>query len=397
MKQSQETGGAFAGRNVLLLDCHTVQVLPVLKAFRRLGCGVTTVSRSRFDVGAVSRYGGRHVVVPVRAFDEDGYLARLTEILAAQRYDLVVPLTDSTARLLARHKETLGVFGAIAVPDRDVFERIDDKRLTMLACRDNGIPCPKTYSISDDVDEIARAIDAYPAAMKPRYGYGAVGFRKIDSREEFCRYYPEYVRQYGPMLVEEYIPQTGTQYTCDVYVGRDGEVKSAVIYDKPRWYPVGGGASCCNRTVDRPDLIDSCARLLKALGWTGYADLDLIEDPRDGSVRIMEINPRIAATTKIAFLAGVDAARQMLEDALGLPVTVYPGYKKNVVTRRLLVDAAWFLKSPRRFRTKPSWFNPFFHGQVFSWDDPLPSLAYLLKPLIRRFRKEPAGRQTPAA
>ena len=397
MRRIQETDGAFIGRNILLLDCHTVQVLPMLKAFHRLGCDVTTVSRSRFDIGAVSRYSRRHIVIPVKAFEEDEYLARLTEILEARRYDLVVPLTDSTARFLSKQKEALGKYARAAVADRDVFDRIDDKQLTMLACRASGIPCPKTYSISENVGEIARAIDTYPAAMKPRYGYGAVGFRKIDSRDELLKYYPEYVRQYGPMLVEEYIPQTGTQYTCDVYVGRDGEVKSAVIYDKPRWYPVGGGASCCNRTIDRPDLIDSCARLLKALGWTGYADLDLIEDPRDGSVRIMEINPRIAATTKIAFLAGVDAARQMLEDALGLPVTVYPGYKKNVVTRRLLVDAAWFLKSPRRFRTKPSWFNPFFHGQVFSWDDPLPSLAYLLKPLIRRFRKEPAGRQTPAA
>ena len=397
MRRIQETDGAFIGRNILLLDCHTVQVLPMLKAFHRLGCGVTTVSRSKFDVGAVSRYSSRHIVIPVKAFEEDEYLARLTEILEARRYDLVVPLTDSTARLLSKHKEALGKYARAAVADRGVFGRIDDKQLTMLACRESGIPCPKTYSISENVDEIARAIDAYPAAMKPRYGYGAVGFRKIGSRDELLKYYPEYVRQYGPMLVEEYIPQTGTQYTCDVYVGRDGEVKSAVVYDKPRWYPVGGGASCCNRTIDRPDLISSCARLLKALGWTGYADLDLIEDPRDGSVRIMEINPRIAATAKIAFLAGIDAARQILEDALEMPVTVYPDYKKNVVTRRLLVDCAWFLKSPRRFRTKPSWFNPFFHGQVFSWDDPLPSLAYLLKPVLRLFRKPENRRQTPAA
>ncbi len=388
MTSTRESGGDLTGRNVLLLDCHTVQALPVMKAFRRLGCVVTAVSRSRFDLGAASRYRDRHVVIPVKAFEEEEYVARLTEILRERRYDAVVPLTDSTARALSRHKEALGELAGIAVADREIFDRIDDKRRTMLACRENGIPCPKTYSISEDVGEIARAIDAYPAAMKPRYGYGAVGFRKLDSEDELRRYYPEAVREFGPMLVEEYIPQTGTQYTCDVYVGRDGEVKSAVVYGKPRWYPVGGGASCCNVTIDRPDLIDSCARLLKALGWRGYADVDLIEDPRDGSVRVMEINPRIAATTKIAFLAGVDAARQILEDALGLPVTVYPDYKKNVVTRRFLVDCAWFVKSPRRFRTKPNWFNPFFHGQVFAWDDPLPSLAYLLKPLLRRLFKK---------
>ncbi len=108
----------------------------------------------------------------------------------------------------------------------------------------------------------------------------------------------------------------------------------------------------------------------------------------------MEINPRIAATAKIAFLAGIDVARQILEDALGMPVTVYTDYRKNVVTRRFLVDCAWFVKSPRRFKTKPNWFNPFFHGQVFSAADPLPALAYLLKPLVRRLFKT-SRRQTP--
>ena len=381
-----KTGAApkpFSGTSVLLLDCHTVQSLPLLEAYHRLGAAVGTVSRSRFDPGAVSRYRARRHIIPVRAFQQQEYLAGLTGILEEQHYDLVIPLTDSTARLLAKNREALSRYARIAVEGGEVFDRIDDKQRTMLVCQENGIPCPRTYSVSDDVDEIARAVDAYPAAMKPRYGYGAVGFRRLDSEEELRRYYPEAVREFGPMLVEEYIPQTGTQYTCDVYIGRDRQVKSAVIYGKPRWYPVGGGASCCNVTVDRPDLIADCVKLLEKLGWTGYADLDLIEDPRDGSVRIMEINPRIAATAKIAFLAGIDVARQILEDALGMPVTVYTDYRKNVVTRRFLVDCAWFVKSPRRFKTKPNWFNPFFHGQVFSAADPLPALAYLLKPLFR--------------
>ena len=70
------------------------------------------------------------------------------------------------------------------------------------------------------------------------------------------------------MLVEEYIPQTGTQFQCEVYVGRDRQVKSAIIYDKPRWYPVTGGSSCCNVTVDRPEQIADCVKLLELLRQT---------------------------------------------------------------------------------------------------------------------------------
>ena len=379
----------FAGKNVLVLDCYTIQALPMLKAFSELGCVVTAAGMTRFDVGVVSRYADRRALIPVKAFEEEEYIARLTEVLKERRYDAVVPLTDSTARVLSKNKESLSRYANIAVDDWDVVRRIDDKLPAMLVCREHGIPSPKTYSVSDRLEDILEAVDSYPAAMKPRIGCGGEGFRKIESAEELARYYPAAVEKFGPMLVEEYIPQTGTQFQCEIYVGRDGKVKSAIIYDKPRWYPVTGGSSCCNVTVDRPEQIAHCVELLEKLGWHGYADLDLIEDPRDGSVRIMEINPRITGSVKIAFLAGIDFARQILEDALGLPVTVYSDYRKNVVIRRFPVDCLWFVKSPRRFRTKPCWFSPCFHDQVFSWTDPLPTLAYLLKPLIRRvFRRK---------
>ena len=388
MKKSQDDHGCFTGKTVLVLDSDKIQSLPILKAYRRLGCGVDTVGLTRRGVGAVSRYGRRHHVVPVKPSREEEYLARLTRILEEGRYDLVVSLDDASARILSKHREALSRYAFIAAEDWEVFETADDKLRTMSVCMENGIPCPKTYSGSGDLGDVLAAVDFYPAALKPRVACSGKGFRRVDSREELEKVYDAAVREYGPMLVEEYIPQTGTQYKCDVYVGRDGEVKSAFVYEKPRWYPVTGGSSCCNVTVDRPDLIAHCVDLLQKIGWRGYADLDLIEDPRDGSVRIMEINPRICGSIKIAFLAGIDFARQILEDALGQPVTVYSDYKKGVVMRHLLFDALWFLKSPRRFRTKPSWFRFWnFSGQVFSWDDPIPTLAYLWKLVRRRFGK----------
>ena len=395
MNQSQETN-AFAGKRVLLLDGNSLQSLPMLRAFSRLGCAVDAVCPSRTNLGAVSRYGNRKIVVPVEPAREDEYIARLTEILTSERYDLVVPLADNSARLLSEHKEALSRYASIAVNDPGVFRAADDKLTTLRVCRENGIPCPKTYSASDSLDEIVRSVDAYPAALKPRVASGGKGFRKIESREELEKYYAPAVEKFGPMLVEEYIPQTGTQYKCDVYIDRGGVVKSAFVYEKPRWYPVAGGSSCCNVTVDRPDLIAHSVNLLQKLAWRGYADLDLIEDPRDGSVRIMEINPRICGSIKIAFLAGIDFARQIAEDAFGLPVTAYPDYKKNVVMRRFLADCAWFVKSPRRFRTRLGWFNPCFHGQIFSWDDPIPALVYLGKKLLRPFKRLRLGRR-PAA
>ena len=95
------------------------------------------------------------------------------------------------------------------------------------------------------------------------------------------------------------------QYKSELFVDRDGSIKSACVFDKTRWYPIDGGSTCCSATVHRPDIIESSAKLLKFIDWKGYGDVDLIQDPRDGLAKVMEINPRITACVKICFAAGV--------------------------------------------------------------------------------------------
>ena len=91
----------------------------------------------------------------------------------------------------------------------------------------------------------------------------------------------------------------------------------------------------------------------------------------------MEINPRVTGSVKICFYAGVDFSRQILEDALNVPMTVYPEYEVGRYLRYLHADILWLLLSPNRWRARPSWFD--FRrttDQIFALDDPLPWFAY---------------------
>lgn len=82
------------------------------------------------------------------------------------------------------------------------------------------------------------------------------------------------------------------QYKCEMFIDRNGEMKGVCVFAKVRWYPIDGGSSTLNETIDRPDIVADCQKLLQEIGWRGYADIDLIEDTRDGKAKIMEINPR---------------------------------------------------------------------------------------------------------
>jgi predicted ATP-grasp superfamily ATP-dependent carboligase len=298
-----------------------------------------------------------------------------------------------TADMLAEHKAELAPLAAVAVNDWPVYERGRDKLLTMRACAQLGLPHPRTFdAAAADVEAAVRAAGLQvPLVVKPRLGYGAMGFRRVDRWDELQPTIRAVSERFGPSLVQEYIPQDDLQYKAELVVDAAGAVKSCVVFSKIRWFPLQGGSSTLNATVLRPDIDATCVSLLQGLGWRGYADVDLIQDPRDGIAKVMEINPRITGSVRICFDAGVDFARQVVEDARGLPVTPYPAYTVGRYLRYMHTDILWLMLSPDRWRAKPSWFD--FRrttDQIFSMNDPLPALAYSLQGLskLARWRRK---------
>lgn len=379
--------------HVLLLEGFGRQVMPMMQAFHDLGCHITTYNKSKLDMGYASRYPNKKLIEFWDRNDEEKSYAALIEVLKADHYDVTIPMTDFSATMLSRHKEELLQYTHPAVNDWDVFMQAGDKLNTMIACMDNGIPCPYTLRNVRNIDDVLNSDIQYPFIIKPRIGYGSIGFHVIHNEEELRRVFETSVEAHGDMLVQEYIPQTDIQYKCEVFIDGDGEVKSAVVFDKTRWYPIDGGSTCCSASVKRPDIVESSVKLLKAIGWRGYGDVDLIQDPRDKVAKVMEINPRITASVKVCFAAGVDFARQIVEYEMDMPVTYYPDYEVDRRLRYMHTDLLWFIESPNRFKAKPSWFSfKRTTDQIWSLKDPWPWFTYTIQGFAK-FGKEKKKRK----
>lgn len=354
--------------HVLLIEGRARQVLPMSKSLRELGCEVTTYNSSKLDPGYASRYPHRKLISFFDTHDVDGSMNALVSELKSYHYDLVIPLNDDIAIFLAKHKEALSAITTIACNDWPIFEMASDKLKTMQTCMELNIPCPKTYDSLDDFIFDSDCV-SYPIVVKPRTGCAAVGFHISKDKQDVLDYFSQSQIKYGPMLIQEFIPQDGLQYKAELYIDRNGELKGACVFSKVRWYPLNGGSSTLNETVDRPDIIANCLTLLQAINWRGYADIDLIEDVRDGQIKIMEINPRITGSVKICFESGINFSELIINDLLSRDLI--PQLKaKHKFMRFMHTDILWFIKSPNRFSCKPSWFN--FKNtcdQIFSWRD----------------------------
>jgi len=105
-------------------------------------------------------------------------------------------------------------------------------------------------------------------------------------------------------------------------------------------------------------------------------------DSRDGKAKLLEVNPRFWGSLALAINAGVNFPYLLTLVALGLDFPPVVDYKLGHFCRWLLPgDILHFLKNPKRWHLKPSFFQ--FRRSNLTYDiidlnDPLPILGNLL-------------------
>lgn len=386
MKQNKQ----FAHIRVLLMESSSRAALPMAKGFRKLGCEVTTVAESKMAVGILTKYSNNKIVIPEIESNEKIAEVEYLKLIATGNYDLVVPLSDFSATIASKHKKEWSLYGPkIAVNDWEVFEKIIDKSKTMLICEKNNIPSPKTLFTNNPIEEIKKGTISFPVVIKPKTGIGSIGFNIVHNEETLIKVLNDCNQSNGPLLVQEYIEQDGNpQYGAELFRDRDGIVRFALVAKVTRWYPVDGGSRLCSISIHDDEIVNNCIRLLDALDWNGYANIDLVWDSKESEAKILEINGRTGASVKLDFLSGVDVCRLIIENEFGLKVTNYSTYKEGKAISCFLVDCLWFLKSKDRFKSKPSWFARWkYKDVIFSWGDILPSFGFFFLSL-KNFKKE---------
>jgi len=179
----------------------------------------------------------------------------------------------------------------------------------------------------------------------------------------------------------------------ELFISEQKLINSAVI-DKIRFYPPKGGSSCYIQTVERNDLVTTCFNLSMVLNWDGFIDFDLIEDPRDGIVKIMEINPRIPGTIKASIISGVDFIQNIVDGSLKNPVKMYK-YIPGKYLRYLGMDLLWLFTPKNQTKAKSSWIKTLFSSNEYledgSFDDIKPfiygTIGGILKQMNSSFRE----------
>lgn len=372
----------FSGIRVLLTDGGARQTLTILHGLKEIGCQVTVICSSKNNVCYASKLPDKKILHKCAAGSDEGFTDFLLSLLRGGDYDVLLPVAEMTTNKVTLLEDEIKKYVKLACAPRKAYIQAFNKQNTFEHAMDIGMPCPATRRMNQSVEDYLGSVD-FPVIIKPRSGMGSIGFHKFEKREDFW----PYVRAHEIDL-DQYVLQKFIDYDkylgAILFVDQRGNVCMAYADEVLRWFPIDAGTACLIRSIDNPELLRHAAELLKAMGWQGVAALSFMIDKTDNTPKLQEINGRIPASIKLSWQCGFNVAKLLIEMAYDQDVEQYPANTRfGQLTRHFHADIGWFFKSPKRFRSEPSWFSWKDTKDVVYWKgDPMPWFAYSLSKLF---------------
>ena len=362
----------------LVLDAQMRNSLAIIRSLGKTGLNVTAGDETRFATGMFSKYCSDQVVYP-KPRDEVKFVDFLLNIVKENDYDVIFPVTDATVVPLVKNKKKFTKYTNIPFPDYDVLSKALDKGRTLKAAIENNVPCPKTYFVENlsEVEDLKEKL-SYPIIIKPRTGFGSRGVTMCRSSDELVSRYNRVLEEFGPSLIQEYIPNGGEIGVYALF-NFDSEPRAVCVQRRIRSYPISGGPSTLRETIRHPELVDTAFRLLKAIDWVGVAMVEFRVDPRDNVPKLMEINPRFWGSLQLSILSGVDFPSLLYKLVIDGDIEPVIDYKTDIKCRWMLPgDMLWYLSSPHKVKNFSEFMK--FNGNydILSLDDPGPTFGFML-------------------
>ena len=361
--------------------------LGVVRSLGRHGIPVW-VLKDDHALASWSRYCARSLPWPAASEREQvDYLLDL-----AHRYGLdgwaIFPNGDETAALLARNRDALAErYRHTILAPWETLRWAYDKRLTYRLAANVGVDRPLTR-YPRDRDEVRSFDGRYPAILKP-------ATRPVLNRFTIAKAWPAndvatLVARYEEaaslidpalIMIQEKIPGGGDAQLSYAALCRGGKPVASLVARRTRQWPMDfGRASTYVESVEAPDVEDHAQRLLAALRFDGIVEVEFKRDPRDGRLKLLDINPRVWGWHTLGRRVGIDFPYLLWRIVNGGDIAPLRG-RPGVRWVRALTDIPTAVGQIRAGRLSPFGYLASLRGPiefaVLAADDPLPALLEL--------------------
>ena len=362
--------------------------LGIARSLGRRGIPICIID-DQHSVSQFSRYATQ--VVRVKDLrNEQNTVDNVMEI--GQRYGLkgwvLFPTRDETVAAFSRHRDRLAEFFRVTTPAWETVQWAWDKKNTYDRAAELGIPVPQTYNVMTE-EGLAALYNRLPLAIKPAvkenffYATGDKAWR-AETPEQLNNLFRKAKQQIRPeeILIQEIIPGSGLQQYSYCAFFRDGIAQATLVARRLRQHPREfGRAATYVETIEHPEVEELSERFLKAINYYGLVEVEFKQDPRDGQLKMLDVNARTWGFHSLGVPAGIDFPYLLYADQVGKSVESSKakagvGWLRAVTDVPTVAADLWaqelslrsYLTSLRNTRTE----------SVFCLRDPLPTVAEVL-------------------
>ncbi|MBN2192908.1 MAG: ATP-grasp domain-containing protein [Polyangiaceae bacterium] len=271
-------------------------------------------------------------LVPYPSVGPEAYLARLLEIHAECRIDLVIPCLDVELPLLDRLAGELERAGIRCyLPTREALMARRKARLPELG-HTASVAVPETRVVTDRgaLSDAASAL-GYPLVIKALFYESEVARGPDEAESAFARLSAVWGL---PLLAQRFI--TGEEYDVAAVGDGTGDVLGAVAMRKTIITRLGKAWGAM--TVDDPAILAVARRVIQSLRWRGPCEVELLQD-RSGMIHLIEVNPRFPAWIYLSAAAGNNLPERLVQLALGQRPARADVYRTGVFYVRHAIEA----------------------------------------------------------
>lgn len=356
--------------------------LGVVKALGSQGVPLVVVHYAPGDIAQHSRFATQTLAAPHPQQDEAGFVAKILQLADKWEGAVLMPVSDESLVVAARHKETLSRHFVVACPDYATVCQVIDKQQTYRLAVNAGVSAPRTLMPRSlaDVQDFSNDV-VFPCLLKPAQShlfYARFGVKMflVETEDQLLDGYHRANAAGLDVMIQEYIPGSDgdvANYNCYV---RDGEIQAEFTADHIRNAPPWFGSPRVVRSRQIEALVEPGRRLMQALNYTGYACTEFKRDRRDGQYKLMEINGRHNLSTLLAVRCGINFP--WLEYRC-LAYGDLPGtqtFQSGVYWIDMSRDIVYSLKhhSEEKYSLR-DYLRPYLHPHVWAicdWRDPIP-------------------------
>ena len=355
----------------LVVEVGWVNGLAAIRSLGRHGVRVLAVDDGPSALGFRSRYA-TPVPAPDPVTDEDGFVAALARLGETLTGPVPVFAThDEHVNVIARRQAELGPAYRPCSPPWPTLERLQSKRHQLEAAVACGVPTPETRHPRSPAEALAAAQElGYPVMVKPS---DPIAFKRLHNRQGFrCETAAELEAAFAQTeafepMVQEYVPGGDDHlYSLGTYVAADGEALGIFTGRKLRQTREHMGVCRVAEAVWVPEIADHGLRLLRQLEFNGISQVEFKLDPRTGTYKLIEVNPRLWQWHGLATACGVDLTHIAYLDLVGRRP---PARRMTREGRRWAITFS--ADAPHAFQRPP------YTDALLARDDPRPALTQL--------------------